>query len=149
MIALFLLGCGLHAEVAGVVRVSDGSRVHVDALSGESYRLSLSGDAAWLHDLEGSSVWVQGTRLGQKIWVGEWRVVTGADGSAPYLGWLRRHGANLVLSDRNSGAEYVFDPSSFAVLEEAAGQVVLVTGFVVGPHTLRVVDWRVVQTGAR
>ena len=149
MIAVWLLGCALQSEVAGVVRVQDGSGVHLDAMSGESVRLSLSGDAAWLSDLNGASVWVAGPRLGQRIWVGDWRVVTGADGSAPYLGLLRRHGANLVLADRNSGAEYVFDPSSYSQLESSAGKIVLVNGFVVGPHMLHVVDWRVMEVEAR
>ncbi|MEC7240578.1 MAG: hypothetical protein VXW32_05020 [Myxococcota bacterium] len=149
LIAGWALGCALQGEVAGVVRVSDGSEVHLDAMSGESYRLFLSAEAEWLRELDGASVWAQGPQLGDRFWVGEWRVVTGADGSAPYLGPLRLHGANLVLRDRNSGADYVFDEASFHKLKGSAGEVVLVSGFVVGPHTLHVVEWRVLGEGTR
>ena len=141
LIALWLVGCALHGEGSGVVRVVQ-SGPQIDSVSGQSWSMKLSGNSKWIEHLEGDSVWVAGRRLGDTIWVKEWRVITGADGSAPYLGLLRRHGANLVLQDWNSGGEYVFDDSSYERMGVAAGKVVLVRGFVVGPHTLHVVDWR-------
>jgi len=134
----------MRAEVTGLVRTGE-SAVHLDTVAGQAYRLNLSGDAELIAGLNGDSIAVRGLRVGESIWVKEWQVVTGADGSAPYLGRLVRHGANLVLEDRNSGGRFVFDESSYKNLEGEAGNIVLVRGFVVGPHVLHVMDWKVLE----
>ena len=143
--ALILLGltsCALNAQESGLLRHSQDT-LHLDNVHGETWELRLKGDAEWLEHLEGHSVRVSGSRWGDRIHVKEWMVLAGADGSAPYLGLLERHGANLVLNDRNSGARFVFDPTSFEAIESGVGKVVLVRGFVVGPHVLHVVDWEI------
>jgi hypothetical protein len=132
----------MRAEVTGLLR-TENEQVYLDTLGGEHYRLDLGGDAALLGYLAGDSVALSGPRLGQRIWVRNWNVITGADGSAPFLGRLEWHGANLVLMDRNSGARFVFDEASLKALEPGAGKNILVRGFIVGPHVLHVMNWRI------
>ena len=142
LILAWLLGCSVKADVTGMVRDSDEGVV-LDVLDGSNVLLGLSGDALLIAELDGHSVKVLGVRIGKKLHVKEWSIVTGVDGSTPYWGILRWHGANLVLEDRNSGGLFVFDESSFKDLREGAGHLVLIQGFVVGPHVLHVMEWRI------
>jgi len=142
VIVWLLLGCSLKGNVTGLVRTSDEVTV-LDAVDGSTVELALVGDSRLIEDLEGHSVNVIGPRIGKTLRVREWSIVTGADGSTPYWGVLRWHGANLVLDDRNSGAQFVFDEGSYELLREGAGHLVLIQGFVVGPHVLHVMEWRV------
>jgi len=129
-------------EVSGVVRV-ETEAVHLDTISGQDYRLRLGPEEALFSGLSGNSVALVGARLGSRIWVRHWRVVTGADGSTPYLGRLERHGANLILLDRNTGRRFTFDAQSLSDLEQAVGAQILLRGFVVEPHVLHVIDWEI------
>ena len=142
VIVWLLVGCSLRADVTGMVREGNDVVV-IDTLEGGSVELVLRGDGVLIEELEGHSVHVRGPKIGSKIHVRDWSIVTGADGSTPYWGALRWHGANLVLDDRNSGAQFVFDEGSFDRVREGAGRVVLIQGFVVGPHVLHVMDWRI------
>lgn len=137
-----LLACSARMDVSGVVR-AEADVVHLDTISGQDYRLRLGADAALFSGLSGNSVALVGTRLGSRIWVRHWRVVTGADGSTPYLGRLERHGANLILLDRNTGRRFTFDAESLSDLEQAIGAQILLRGFVVAPHVLHVIDWEI------
>ena len=144
-----LLGCSMHTEVSGVVRSeSPSGAVQLDTISGKAFHLKLGGDAEIFHALSGDSVALAGPRLGGKIWVRHWRVVTGADGSTPYVGRLEQHGANLLLLDRNSGRRFGFDEVSLGGLQPGIGDTILVRGFVVGPHVLHVVDWKSLESGS-
>jgi hypothetical protein len=144
-----LLACSLHTEVSGVVRSESASApLQLDTLSGESFLLKAGGDAVIFYALSGNSVALAGPRLGRKIWVRHWRVVTGADGSTPYVGRLEKHGANLLLLDRNSGRRFSFDEASLEELQPGIGDTILVRGFAVAPHVLHVVDWQSLQSGS-
>jgi hypothetical protein len=46
-----------------------------------------------------------------------------------------------LLDDRNSGSTFALVPDSMGRLTEQRGQLVLVVGFVVGPHAVSVVRW--------
>ena len=140
-----LLGCSIHTEVSGVVRSEPekpSAPVELDTLSGKAYQLKLGGEQELFYALSGNSVALAGPRLGQTIWVRHWRVVTGADGSTPYVGRLEKHGANLILLDRNSGRRFSFDEGSLSKIQPGVGDTILVRGFIVAPHVLHVVDWQ-------
>jgi hypothetical protein len=131
-------------EVSGVLR-SEADAVHLDTISGQDYSLQLGAETSMFYGLSGNSVALVGPRIGHRIWVRKWRVVTGADGSIPYLGRVERHGANLILLDRNTGRRFTFDASSLEKLDGAVGSQIILQGFAVEPHVLHVVDWKILD----
>jgi hypothetical protein len=131
-------------EVSGVLR-SEADAVYLDTISGQDYSLQLGADASMFSGLSGNSVALVGPRIGRRIWVRNWRVVTGADGSIPYMGRVERHGANLILLDRNSGRRFTFDASSLEKLDDAVGSQIILQGFAVETHVLHVIDWKILD----
>lgn len=104
--------------------------------------LSLREDSEPLRYLGSCTVSVEGPRLLRRLWVRDWTVITGFDGSAPFVGTLRLDGERLLLDDRNSGASFLLHTDSAPGLEDYVGEMVLVTGFAVGPQLLQVMGWR-------
>jgi len=68
---------------------------------------------------------------------------------ATWVGTLERKGVQLGLMDRNSGVFYFFEPNSAAPLSEFLGRQVMIEGYVEGPHLVRVLDYRLLEKGAR
>jgi len=114
----------------------------VDA-DGGHWDLVLTGDARALEVLGGCGVELEGLKVGKRLTVVDWRVTAAPDGSAPFIGPLRRHGSNLVLEDRTTNGLLVLEAKSSAEMATAVGDMVMVMGFVVGPHVVRVVAWSV------
>jgi hypothetical protein len=140
-----LLGCAVHAERSGLVS-APGDQVVLTTLEGRTLVLVVEGDGAWLRGCEGCEVTVTGPRWMGRIWVRDYDVRKAADGSAPFVGMLRRHGSNLVLDDRTTDRPVVFDEESMALLLPHEGHPVLVVGFVVGAQMVHVVHFVVLDS---
>lgn len=125
----------------GLVRPhGEGTRLLTQ--EGEEYRLVLLGDARPIAALDGHLVEVDGSRFGRRIRVTDWSVLEGKHGLPTWVGVLRRHGEQIGLHDRNSDAFYLVDRASEGVLAPWLGNVVLLEGYVVGAHLVRVVYYR-------
>ncbi len=136
------LGCAWRGPVSGVVQEAEVGMV-LRGFDGESYPLILDHNAAPLAYLEGCTVRLEGSRMWGTLRVRDWQVTAAADGSAPFVGVLRNHGSNLVMDDRNTGSVLVMDGEDLESLRTHEGKLALVVGYVVGPHVVRVVDYRV------
>jgi len=149
MVALLLgLACGAHAERRGLVAVEsagEDSRVELHAFNGGSIRLVLEGEARWLLGCDGCEVTVEGPRRGGRLWVREFEIRRASDGSQPYVGVLKRYGAQLSIDDRTTGQHVFLDPFSVGGLLAYEGHPVLVIGYVVGAQTVRVMAFRVLD----
>jgi hypothetical protein len=110
---------------------------------GRHFTLRSTEQMELLRSLEGCTVQIAGPRAGRTLLVQEWSVIEAGDGSAPYVGYLRNHGSNLVIDDRNSGMPLVLDEASARLLGVHAGRMVMISGYVVGAQLLHVVNFRV------
>jgi hypothetical protein len=138
--AAALVGCAPAAH-RGLARVGDRGQVTLLRPEGGTLRLSYDPAAAPLHQLAGCVLEVDGVRIGRRVRVQDWSVLDAGEGSAPFVGVLRREGMKWLLDDRNSGSTFALVPESMGRLTEQRGQLVLVVGFVVGPHAVSVVRW--------
>jgi len=103
------------------------------------------GDAAPLAHLEGYLVHVDGRRVFRTVRVEDWQVPEGVHGMTAWVGELRTLGVQLGIQDRNSGGFYLLDAEAEARLADDAGKVVLVEGYVIGPHRVKVMYARVLE----
>lgn len=141
ILALLAPGCLVHVQTRGVLESQGEELLLLEAGGG---RLRLVGEgAAPLSALSGCGVEVDGMRQGRSLRVTDWKVTVAPDGSTPFVGPLRHHGANLVIADQNSGGLVVLEAESAEDLWPLAGGTVLVIGYVVGPQLVRVVAWTV------
>jgi len=124
-----------------------GAELH--AMEGGSMRLVLEGDARWLLGCDGCEVTVGGPRRGGKLWVRDFEIRRASDGSQPYVGILKRYGAQLSIDDRTTGQHVFLDPFSVAGLLPYKKHPVLVIGYVVGAQTVRVMAFRVLDEPPR
>ncbi|MCP4805380.1 MAG: hypothetical protein GY913_09255 [Proteobacteria bacterium] len=142
MVGLTALGLSLLACSAtrqGLMR-DDG---RLQSPDGGSFRLVLKPEDQILRELTDLTVEVEGRKVGKRIAVQDWSVLAAQDGSAPFLGPIRQHGANLVMEDRNSGTTVVLDGGE--ELAAYAGHTVLVIGYVDAAHVIVVMGYRVLD----
>ena len=139
LVALSTVACV--APVRGVVQPGTRGTAVVD-IEGHRYGLVLGDAGQPLRYLDGCVVDVEGPLLGRRLIVKDWSVITAADGSAPYVGRLRRQGSNLIMEDRNSGSIVVLQADPELGLERWIDLPVMVVGYIVGPHQIRVVGFR-------
>ena len=137
--ALLTVACV--APVRGVVQGGGRGTAVVD-LEGQRYGLILGDAGQPLRYLDGCVVDVEGPLIGRRLIVKDWSVITAADGSAPFVGRLRRQGSNLVMEDRNSGSIVVLQADQELGLEQWIDLPVMVVGYVIGPHRIQVVGFR-------
>ena len=76
------------------------------------------------------------------LWVQGWRITDGGDGSAPFVGTLRRFGSQWLIDDLNSGVTVALVEDSLGGLQNHEGALVMVSGYVVGAHRINVVRWQ-------
>ena len=137
-----LSGCVVRLQ--GLVHESrPGAQLEVP--DGTRYRLVTVGDAAPLAQLGGHLVHVDGRRIFRTIRVEDWQVPEGVHGMTAWVGELRTLGVQLGIQDRNSGGFYLLDAEAEARLSDDAGKVVLVEGYVVGPHQVKVMYAKVLE----
>lgn len=147
LLGLTSSGCLAPARYAGLVEAPAGSTgVLLHTPTGAVHPLRLGEDAALFSDLGGCGVVVEGPRLGRTVRVTSWTVTDAGDGSAPYIGVLDRQGMKWFVDDRQSGSLIELEAASLGGLEQHAGEVVLVAGYVAGPNRVNVVTWRVLQS---
>ncbi len=143
--AVLVLGLAVQvaclSPVRGVVQPTAAS-VQVVDLEGRRYKLLLGDAGQPLRYLEGCVVDVEGPLVGRRVVVRDWTVITAEDGSAPYVGRLKRQGSNLVMEDRNSGSIIVLQADPRLGLSEWVDQPVMVVGYITGPHQVQVVGFR-------
>lgn len=135
-------GCAFHAE--GLVG-PEGAVTVLNTLDGERYRLALdSEDTRPLAFLQNHTTEIDGTRVFRVVHVTDWKVLEGLHGMPTWVGVLQDQGGrNLGITDRNSDAFYVLDEGATGLLRPELGKVVLVEGYVEGPHQVHVVYYRV------
>ncbi len=143
MLLLLALGCAAHAPHTGLLQVEAGSeRLVLVEAHGREYRVVATEDAAPLHHLEGCTVQVDAASVGRRLVVRGWKVLDAGDGSAPFVGVLRRDGLQWKVHDRNSGAIIVLEPETMGALVDHEGDPVLIVGYVLGAHRVNVVAWK-------
>jgi hypothetical protein len=146
---LLVAATGCAASLRGLVAVEPADPLGRPAVAlwtpeGDSWRLRLTEESWPLRSLDGCSVQLEGRRwLGQFL-VGGWQVLDAGDGSAPFVGRVRRLGSNLVIEDRNSGMALVVDEAP-GRLPDLEGRFAMLSGYIVGPQTLRVVSYKILM----
>jgi len=141
---MLLASCVLHANRAGLVQV-EGERVLLVAPDGSALRVQPTLEGAPLRYLEGARVSVEGRLVGRRLRPRDFTVTDAGDGSAPFVGPLRRYGSNWLIDDRNSGATILLDEDSLGDLRDHEGRLVMVIGYVVGAQRVNVVMWKVLE----
>jgi hypothetical protein len=137
-----LLAAGCAAHVLGVVEQKP-TGLTLTTPVGKEIRVVLLDEARPLRFLDGHLVEVWGVRVGKTVKVNDWKVQEGLHGLSVWVGPLEERGVQLGMHDRNSGAYYLFDEEAARDLARYAGKMVLVEGYVVGAHEVRVVYYRV------
>jgi hypothetical protein len=132
-------GCAAHLR--GFVGPSDVG-TELSTIEGDHYRLVLSKDSAPLAHLDGHLAEVDGIRTGRRVRVSDWTVLEGLHGMTVWVGTVQWVGGAIGVADRNSGALYRVDSAAAGLLQEHLGEVVLLEGWVDGPHEVRVQWWR-------
>lgn len=138
---LFLIACSIKQHHG--LLVNHESKMALVDIQGKEYSLHLGEDGQFLQHLQGVILRVDGPKLANHIWVTNWRVVDGGDGSAPYLGILYRQGIQWMINDIQSGSKLLIDNSSE---EWKEGQAILIVGYVTGKHRVHVVSYRILGT---
>jgi hypothetical protein len=142
LITLLAFGCAAHTARTGLVLGDEGGVYLVDN-EGQPTKLRLLGDAKAVEQLLGCRVKVRGqTGLGPFV-VQDWKVLDSGYGVIPFVGQLEHTGSAWRMRDTNSGALVEFLAESLGGLGQHAGDLVLVDGFTMGPHLVKVVSYRV------
>lgn len=143
LLAVLLSGAvgGCAASLQGMVESSGPGTVLVTQ-DGRELRLVLGPEAAPLAELDGLAVELEGERGLGAFRVSGWRVVEGPHGMPTWVGALEPQGSQIGIADRNSGAYYLLDAESTGLLWEARGKLVIVEGYVSGPHRVHVLWWQ-------
>jgi hypothetical protein len=134
-----LSGCAAHLR--GFVAPSDGGTT-LTTMEGDAYSLVLSRESEPLAYLDGHMAEVDGARVGRRVQVTDWKVVDGLHGMTVWVGPVVRVGGSVGIDDRNSGGLYRVDVEAAAKLQDHLGEMVLLEGWVDGPHEVRVAWWR-------
>ena len=139
MQAATLLGfAGCHAHLTGMVEAPADEALRLKTSEGRAYRLVLPGDAAPVAKLDGFFVEVEGQRMCRTIRVADWEITQGLHGMSVWVGKLEERGIQLGMDDRNSGAFYFLDESATKTLRPYVGRLIVLEGYVVGPHRVKV-----------
>ena len=139
-----LSGAGCAAHLRGLVAASEG--VSLLAETGGELRLVLVGpDANALSQLDGFEVEVWGQRAFGALRVARWHVSDGLHGMPVFVGEISPQGVQVAIEDRNTGAVYFLDDATARELLNEPGALVLVEGYVDGPHRIHVVDRRILR----
>ena len=141
-VSVLALGGGCVATVVGTVEPRDRG-VALVSLDGDELGLRTPGAADPLSYLDGHLVEVRGPLMLGRLTVRDWKVLDGLNGFTVWVGTLERQGAQIGLTDRNSGAYVFVNEGSVGELSRYLGRPVLLEGYVEGAHRVRVVYFRV------
>lgn len=144
MVGLSLALACATVQTQGVLEVgADQVLLHSDA---RDYRLRLKGEMYALQAMDDCTVQVDGVRRGLQLQVQDYQVIAAQDGSAPFVGVLRRNGSSVDLILRGSGMRLVMVGPGAEFLEPYVGEAVMVLGFASGPHELTVMSFTVLPS---
>ena len=138
----FFIACLSHHK--GIVNDVNG-RVTVTTAQGQSIRIFSAEHS--LADFEGCILTVDGIGGGRWIFVQDYEVLDAGDGSAPFMGIVERRGVQYFLNDKRSGA--LLRLHSDEELSEYDGMEILVVGYIIGPHDLKVVSLRSINKSSK
>ena len=142
LLTVLLCACATH--VRGLVEPTP-SGARLTTLDGRVYKLVLTGSARPIHQLDGHLVDAWGPRVFNAVRVARWRVGDGLHGMPTWVGVLVAMGQQLGIEDVNTGVFYLLDDDAAETLRGHVGEVVLVEGYVVGPHQVRVLYYRLLE----
>ena len=128
-------GCSLSSTHKGLVTSSSAIVTVVDVH--EKSRRILSDETAILQQLDGCIVEVEGLRLGKWMIEQNWRILDAGDGSFPFLGKIEQRGIQYFIHDHNTQSMFRLD-GEFD-FSSVVDKNVLVVGFVIGSHDVRVI----------
>jgi hypothetical protein len=126
-------GCSLSSTHKGLI--TNAKMVTVVDLN-ERKRKIISDDAAILQQLDGCIVEIEGPRLGPLMIEQKWRILDAGDGSFPFLGKIEQRGIQYFIHDHNT--QSMFKLEGDLDFSPFADKNVLVVGFVIGSHNIRV-----------
>lgn len=142
-ILLSLLGgCAVHLQ--GMVEPAAGGP-RLFTAEGDRYKLVLIGEAQPLAHLDGHFVSIDGTRVFGAVTVGDWKVIEGVHGMSVWVGPVAAMGSQLGIEDRNSGGFYWLHGEAVGELRRHTGELVLVEGYVDGPHEVQVLYFTLLE----
>ncbi len=140
--ALFTLGCAAHTGRTGLV-LGDDDGVYIVDTDGQATKLRLLGEARAVEQLLGCRLALKGRAGLGPLLVDDWKVLDSGYGVIPFVGQLEHTGSAWRMRDTNSGALVEFWGESLGELSGHAGDLVLIDGFTMGPHLVKVVSYRV------
>lgn len=138
---LLLLACAAQVQRLGLVDVHEEQVLLVES-DGRTSRLLPGESVEAFRYMDGLGVRVEGRRVGRRLFVRDWAITDAGDGSAPFVGRLRRYGSHWMLDDRGSGSSFILEEETIGALVACDGHLVMVAGVVVGAHRVRVMSWR-------
>ncbi len=124
----------------GIVTHEKG-RVMATASEGDAYRLYSSDKT--ISALGGCILQLEGLGGIRWFYVKDYEILDAGDGSAPFIGKLEQRGIQYFLSDETSGSLFRLQEDQDLSLH--LGKRILVVGYVVGPHDLKVLSLRVLE----
>lgn len=133
-----LAGCAVH-RVGHVEATVD--QVELIAGNGHAERLALLGDARPLARLDGHLVDLYGRKAFGAIQVGRWRAIEGPHGMQVWIGPVVRYGAQLGITDAETGELVTVDARTAREFAGHLGEMVAIEGYVEGTAHVAVVDW--------
>ena len=145
ILSALLFGCRLHFQMKGLIFQPTESvdDIWIGSSEGKKFRLHLGDDGQYFPYLTGCAADIQATRVGRHLWVEEWTITDAGDGSAPFLGMVYRDGLDVMLNDINTG--HALQLKGDWDFVELIDKPVLVTGIIVGPHLLQVVNLKILE----
>lgn len=138
MVGLTLLACAALSTQGVLEQTPQALVLHADT---RDYRLVTEGDAQMLQAMDDCTVHIDGVRRGRSVRVQDFEVIAAQDGSAPFVGTLRRAGERTELILRGSGMRLIMVGPGAELLAPHIGQPVMILGFASGPHELTVMSF--------
>ena len=132
-LSFLFTGCSISATHKGLI--TNAKMVTIVDVN-ERTRKIFSDEAKTLHQLDGCIVEIDGPRFGPFMIEQKWRILDAGDGSFPFLGKIEQRGIQYFIHDHNTQSMFKLqgeqDFSSFT------DKKVLIVGFVIGSHDIRV-----------
>ena len=132
-LSVFFAGCSLSATHKGLI--TNAKMVTIVDVN-EQKRKIFSDEAKTLHQLDGCIVEIDGPRLGPFMIEQNWRILDAGDGSFPFLGKIEQRGIQYFIHDHNTQSMFKLEgEQDFSPFTD---KKVLIVGFVIGSHDIRV-----------
>ena len=126
-------GCSLSTTHKGLI--TNAKMVTIVDID-ERKRRVFSDEAKTLHQLDGCIIEIDGPRFGPFMIEQKWRVLDAGDGSFPFLGKIEQRGIQYFIHDHNTQSMFKLDGEQD--FSPFADKKVLIVGFIIGSHDIRV-----------